>query len=154
MGMRVGSEKRYVKGLSELVVIMIAVAIAIPVMFLLQAWLTGQIAKMPELESIAVTYDAKPINTDTMLVSITVTNNGNDPINVEGVSVVYTASNGSVISRNFNSTLSESLPITIDPKSSKTLMISISGASKVNGAVITVRSLATNAQKMIKATGI
>jgi len=154
MGMRVGSEKRYVKGLSELVVIMIAVAIAIPVMFLLQAWLTGQIAKMPELESIAVTYDAKPINTDTMLVSITVTNNGNDPINVEGVSVVYTASNGSVILRNFNSTLSESLPITIDPKSSKTLMISISGASKVNGAVITVRSLATNAQKMIKATGI
>ncbi len=154
MGMRVGSGKRCEKGLSELVVIMIAVAIAIPVMFLLQAWLTGQIAKMPELESVAVTYDAKPINTNTMLVSITITNNGNNPINVEGILVVYTASNGSVMSQNFSSTLSGSLPITIDPKSSKTLMISISEASNVNGVVVTVKSLATNAQKMIKATGI
>jgi hypothetical protein len=154
MGMCMSGGKRHVKGLSELVVIMIAVAIAIPVMFILQAWLTGQIAKMPELESIAVTYNAKPINTNTILVSITVTNNGNDPINVEDVSVVYTTSNGSVMLQNFNSTLSGSLPITIDPKSSKTLMISISGASNVNGAVVTVRSLATNTQKMIKATGI
>ncbi len=154
MGMRMGSGKRCAKGLSELVVIMIAVAIAIPVMFLLQAWLTGQIAKMPELESVAVTYDAKPINTNTRLVSITVTNNGNDPISVEGVLVVYTASNGSVVSQNFSSTLTGSLPITIDPKSSKTLAISISGASNVNGVVVTVKSLATNSQKMIKATGI
>ncbi|MEM4970013.1 MAG: hypothetical protein QXE01_02035 [Sulfolobales archaeon] len=149
-----GIGKRYIKGLSELVVIMIAVAIAIPVMFLLQAWLTGQIAKMPELESVAATYNAKLINTNTILVSITVTNNGNDPISVDSILAVYTTSNGSIKPLNTTTTLSGNLPITIDPKSSKTIIINIDGASNVDSIVVAVRSLTTNAQKMIKATGI
>jgi hypothetical protein len=133
---------------------MIAVAIAIPVMFLLQAWLTGQIAKMPELESVAATYEAKPVNTNTTMVSVVVTNNGNDPISVEGISAIYTTSSGSVSSQSFNKTLTDSFPATVGPKSSKTFVISINDATKVNSVVVTIRSLSTNAQKTIKATGI
>jgi len=145
--------KRYVKGLSELVVIMIAVAIAIPVMFLLQAWLTGQISKMPELESVVATYEAKPVNTGSMLVLVRVANNGNSPISVEDISIIYASQSGSISTQNTTATLTGSLPQTVEPKSSRTFAVSVP-AVRVDSVIVTVKSLDSGALRSIKATGI
>jgi len=147
------SGKRCVKGLSELVVIMIAVAIAIPVMFLLQAWLTGQISKMPELESVLATYEAKPVNGSSMLVLVRVANNGNSPIEVVGISVIYSDQTGSISPQNTTNTLTGSLPQKVEPKSSKTFAVSIPGV-RVDSVIVSVKALDSGAQKSIKASGI
>jgi len=149
--------RRYRRGLSELVVIMIAVAIAIPVMFLLQTWLTGQISKMPELDAVTASYSAKALNSNTILVTITVNNNGNEPISLTGVSIIYTSQTSQTASINVSSQsnlLSGSLPANIDPKSSETLAIKVDGAVRIDSVIVTVKSLSSNAIKTIKAFGI
>lgn len=149
--------RRYRKGLSELVVIMIAVAIAIPVMFLLQTWLTGQISKMPELDAVTASYSAKVLNSSSILVIITVNNNGNEPISLTGVSIIYTSPTSQTTSTNVISQsdlLSGNLPVNIDPKSSVTLVAKVNNAVRIESVIVTIKSLSSNAIKTIKASGI
>ncbi len=145
--------KKISKGLSELIVIMIAIAIAIPVMFLLQSWLVGQMGKMPELDSIAATYVSRSINASSFLITLTVSNNGNEPVNVTDITVVYTTIGGD-IGTTSGTLLGTSLPQSINPKSSITIPLTIANAGKVNDVIVTVKSLGSNAMKAVRATGI
>lgn len=145
--------KRISRGLSELVVIMIAVAIAIPVMFLLQTWLAGQVGKLPELDSVTATYVSKSINSSSILVVLNIKNNGNEPINITSISVVYTQTGGNINSSSFTP-LGTVLPLSIDPKSEKTVSLVINGATKVNEIIVTVKLQSSNVERTIRATGI
>lgn len=151
--------RRYRRGLSELVVIMIAVAIAIPVMFLLQTWLTGQISKMPELDAVTASYSSKMLNNNSILVTISVNNNGNEPISLTGVGIIYTSQTSQTESINIDASsqsnlLSGSLPANIDPKSSTILAVKVNNAVRIDSVIVTVKSLSSNAIKTIKASGI
>lgn len=145
--------KRVSRGLSELVVIMIAVAIAIPVMFLLQTWLAGQVGKLPELDSVTATYVSKSINISSLLVTLTVKNNNNEPISISNITVIYTQIGGNI---NFISPnpLSANLPLNVDPKSERTVSLIINGATKINEVIVTVKLQSSNVEKTIRATGI
>ena len=145
--------KRVSKGLSELVVIMIAVAIAIPVMFILQSWLVGQMGRMPELDPVTAAYVSRSVSTDSLLVTLTVSNNGNEPVNVSSITVVYTAAGGGVSTTSGN-LLGITLPQSINPKSSITIPLTINNAVKVNEVIVTVKIPGSDTVKTIRATGI
>ncbi|HWQ16278.1 MAG TPA: hypothetical protein VNL13_00390 [Sulfolobales archaeon] len=145
--------RRVSKGLSELVVIMIAVAIAIPVMFILQSWLVGQMGRMPELDPVTATYVSRSVGADSLLVTLTVSNNGNEPVNVSSITVVYIAAGGGVSTTSGN-LLGITLPQSINPKSSITIPLTINNAAKVNEVIVTVKIPGSDTVKTIRATGI
>ncbi|MEM2300748.1 MAG: hypothetical protein QXR14_00865 [Sulfolobales archaeon] len=145
--------KRVLKGLSELVVIMIAVAIAVPVMFILQSWLVGQMGRMPELDPVTATYVSRSVTTDSLLVTLTVSNNGNEPVSVSSITVVYTTTESGVSTTSGN-LLGISLPQTINPRSSITIPLTINNAAKVNEVIVTVTIPSSNIVKTIRAAGI
>lgn len=136
---------------------MIAVAIAIPVMFLLQTWLSGQVGKLPELDSVTATYTYKSVGANSLLIMLTVSNNGNEPINITNITLVYTQAEGStnpVIAQGNPLDNNVKPPLSVSPKSSITIPLTISNAAKVNEVIITVAIPGSNATKMIRATGI
>jgi|FLYM01.1.fsa_nt_gi hypothetical protein len=145
--------KRISKGLSELVVIMIAVAIAIPVMFILQSWLVGQMGRMPELDPVTATYVSRSVAADSLLVTLTVSNNGNEPVNISNITVVYTTT-GSGVNTTSGNLLGISLPQSINPRSSITIPLTINNAAKVNEVIVTVTIPSSNIVRTIRATGI
>ncbi len=156
MSKRIAGEmlrKRISRGLSELVVIMIAVAIAIPVMFLLQTWLAGQVGKLPELDSVTAAYVSKSISSGKFLVTLTVNNNGNEHVNISSITVIYTSNTTANTIAAQTATPLGNPSLIVDPKSSRTVSFIVSGAAKVNEVIVTIKSLSSNVEKTIRATG-
>lgn len=143
------------KGLSELVVIMVAVAIAIPVMFLLQSWLTSQLGKMPELGSVDATYTVRSIN-GSLILSLQVSNRGTSPVEIREVTVSYTNASGSPASMSYSGAsqpLVGQLPTTIGAKSTINLVLKVDNASGILSVTIHLRSLSTGSEASMPAVG-
>lgn len=143
------------KGLSELVVIMVAVAIAIPVMFLLQSWLTSQVGKMPELGSVDATYTVKSIN-GSLILSLQISNRGTAPVQIKMIAVSYINSSGSIANVLYGSgsqPLVGELPADVGAKSTMNIVLKVDNASGIVGVTVYLRSLSTGSEASISAVG-
>jgi hypothetical protein len=61
----------YKKGISELVIILLILAIAIPAVILLQTWLTNQVSTMPVIDKVRASYQVSYLDTGGTLVTYT-----------------------------------------------------------------------------------
>ncbi|RLG86100.1 MAG: hypothetical protein DRO15_06595, partial [Thermoprotei archaeon] len=109
------------KGLSELVIIMVLLAIAIPVAFIVQSWLTQQAGVLPQVSSVSANIEKKWFNVDTgtTYILVNIRNNGDNPISIIDSYVITPSGALPKVSP-----VNETLPITIEPKSSKVVLFS------------------------------
>lgn len=88
--MRAGS-RRMRKGVSDLIVVLVMAAIAIPVAFAVQSWLQGQASKVSEqtaIPEISGTLTSKELRNGTLTVTIKLKNNSDSDFSVTGVNIV------------------------------------------------------------------
>jgi len=119
------------KGLNELMVVLVLIAIAIPVAFVIQSWLTGQASKTPELPDLAATASVRKQGTG-VFVTLTIVNNGKKlyrlMINNQSPSIVLSTSELIIPDKVFTGdrvidpSVQESL-IDLEPKTSTSVVL-------------------------------
>jgi len=95
--------RRIRKGVSDLIVVLVMAAIAIPVAFAVQSWLQGQASKVSEqtaVPEISGTLTSKEIRNGTLTATIKLKNNGDSDFKVAGVSIV--SSNGTTVTAQYS----------------------------------------------------
>lgn len=133
-------------GASDLIVVLALIAVAIPVAFAIQGWLTSQIGRV-SMYSVAPTLIANIVsmeyrNNDTVVL-ISLTNNGSSDMNIStGINVTAILEDGTIrvaqVSRLTNKP-------TLKPGDEEVLVIRLTGvSSKVDTLVIEVRDVAGN----------
>ena len=137
------------KGLSELVIIMVLLAIAIPVAFIVQSWLTQQAGVLPQVSSVSANIEKKWFNVDTgtTYILVNIRNNGDNPISIID-SYVITPS-GALLKV---SPVNETLPITIEPKSSKVVLFSITQQVTITSMLLKVYDVTSNSVFEVRAS--
>jgi len=129
----------YRKGISELVIILLILAIAIPAVILLQTWLTNQVSTMPVIDKVRASYQVSYLDTGGTLVYIRITNDGKYPVNISNVKIMYRTSSsfGTVGVYDTSNTSDQTFKL-IDPvnlsyatlESGKTLYITLQSSSR------------------------
>ena len=83
--------RRMRRGVSDLIVVLVMAAIAIPVAFAIQSWLQGQASKVSEqtaIPEISGTLTSKELRNGTLTVTIKLKNNSDSDFSVTGVNIV------------------------------------------------------------------
>ncbi|MEM4672202.1 MAG: hypothetical protein QW366_00285 [Sulfolobales archaeon] len=163
INMRKRSDIRIRKGISELVVILLILAIAIPAVILLQSWLNSQISTLPVIEKVRASYDTSYVGYT--LVTLRISNDGSSPANITKITLVYRNNYNSepqvdVISGINGSSFiilgQNTLPIRIDPGQSITIILrSSSSTSYVIDKVIIsiISSTRSGSETSVEALG-
>ncbi len=147
------------KGLSDLVIILLILAIAIPAVLILQSWLNTQMTTLPTIEKLRATYTVEYIGSTGTLITIKVDNDANNPVNIINISIVYTLlSESSTLNIGYvgNSTSLSSFklinpanyPITVSP--GKSSVIIISGNSNVSIQKIVLSYISSESPNTVK----
>ncbi|MGC9148391.1 MAG: hypothetical protein ACP5GI_02990 [Sulfolobales archaeon] len=147
------------KGLSDLVIILLILAIAIPAVLILQSWLNTQMTTLPTIEKLRATYTVEYIGSTGTLITIKVGNDANNPVNIINISIVYTLlSESSTLNIGYvgNSTSLSSFklinpanyPITVSP--GKSSVIIISGNSNVSIQKIVLSYISSESPNTVK----
>ncbi len=79
------------RGVSDLIVVLVMAAIAIPVAFAVQSWLQGQASRVSEqtaIPEISGTLTSKELRNGTLTVTIKLKNNSDSDFSVTGVNIV------------------------------------------------------------------
>ncbi len=91
------------RGVSDLIVVLVMAAIAIPVAFAVQSWLQGQASKVSEqtaIPEISGTLTSKELRNGTLTVTIKLKNNSDSDFQVTDVSLV--SSDGTTTSAQYS----------------------------------------------------
>jgi hypothetical protein len=145
--------KRRMRGVSELVVVLALVLVAILAVFAFRAWIQQQQSRLPGMEiataSYSVNYDAAGTR---MIITLTVNNNLNNPANVTDFTIVL--SNGTTLTRT-NVPISPGLPDTLRAREGKlyTITFGITPGTTVREIRVHVVDLSTGQTQWIAATG-
>ena len=141
--------KRIRKGLSELVVIMVLLAIAIPIAFIVQSWLTQQAGVLPQVSSVSANIEKKWFNVDTgtTYILVNIRNNGDNPINIIDSYVITPSGTLTKVSP-----VNETLPLTIEPKSSKVVLFSIAQQVTITSMMLKVYDITSNSVFEVRAS--
>lgn len=157
-------DRRFRKAANELVVVLIMIAIAVPVLFAIQQWLSSQVSKLPSAPQATASYSITYSGGYT-LVTIKVTNQYADKsLQLVSIRITYQQSgppNVQVISGttglspfSFPAGFSGLQPGgTIGPKSDGYIVLTASGSYSVNDVSLTLRDTTTQTTFEIKATG-
>lgn len=95
--------RRMRRGVSDLIVVLVMAAIAIPVAFAVQSWLQGQASKVSEqtaIPEISGTLTSKELRNGTLTVTIKLKNNSDSDFQVTDVSLV--SSDGTTTSAQYS----------------------------------------------------
>jgi len=147
--------KRRMRGVSELVVVLALVLVAILAVFAFRAWVQQQQSRLPGMEiataSYTVNYDATGTK---MIMTLTVENNLNNQVNVTDFTIVL--SNGTTLTRtSAGVSISPALPDTLRAKEEKlyTITFGIAPITTVREVKVQVVDLSTGQIQWITATG-
>lgn len=136
------------KGLSELVIVIVLLAIAIPVAFIVQSWLTQQTGALPQVSTVSANIEKKWYNadTDSTYMIVNIRNNGDNLVKVVDAYIVTPTGDIHSITP-----VNDTLPISIEPKSSKVVLFKISGQVTIASMLLKVYDLASNSVLEVKA---
>jgi Tfp pilus assembly protein FimT len=147
--------KRRMRGVSELVVVLALVLVAILAVFAFRAWIQQQQSRLPGMEiataSYTVNYDATGTR---MIITLTINNNLNNPANVTDFTIVL--SNGTTLTRtSAGVSMSPGLPDTLRAREGKlyTITFGITPGTTVREIRVHVVDLSTGQTQWITATG-
>ena len=137
------------KGVSDLVIILALVAIAIPIMLTVQHWLssqTGRVASYVTIPSLYATVLSKS-KTDTMQsVVIKIENKGSETYTIEVNRISVVLSNGAVINVS-GQILAGSQ--TLAPGSSSIILVKVNTASGISSIVFELVNNSTNSKETL-----
>jgi hypothetical protein len=147
--------KRRMRGVSELVVVLALVLVAILAVFAFRAWIQQQQSRLPGMDiataSYSVNYDAAGTR---MIITLTVNNNLNNPANVTDFAIVL--SNGTTLTRaSAGVSISPTLPDTLRTREGKlyTITFGVTPGTTVREIRVLVVDLSTGQTQWITATG-
>jgi hypothetical protein len=151
------------KAINDLVIVLILIAIAVPILFLIQTWLSTQVSKLPSAPQATASYSVTYSGGNT-IITIKVTNQYTDKnLQLVSIRITYLQSgppNVQVISGATGSPFSFPAGFsglqpggTITPKSDGYIVLAASGSYSVNDVSLTLRDTTTQATFEIKATG-
>jgi len=147
--------KRRVRGVSELVVVLALVLVAILAVFAFRAWIQQQQSRLPSMEIAAASYSVNYDATGTrIIITLTVENNLNNQVNVTDFMIVL--NNGTTLTRtSAGVSISPALPDTLRAKEEKLYTITFGTApiTTVREVRVQVVDLSTGQTQWITATG-
>jgi hypothetical protein len=145
------------KAINDLVIVLILIAIAVPVLFAIQTWLSSQVSKLPSVPQASASYSVTYSQNNTIL-TIKVTNQYADKsLDVVDIRITYISGGSTNVQRlaaaSAPFTLRDPTTGELGPKSDRYYVIAASGAITVIDVSITFRDTTTGATFEIKATG-
>jgi Tfp pilus assembly protein FimT len=147
--------KRKMKGVSELIVVLALILVAILAVFAFRAWIQSQQSKLPGMDiataSYTVNYDATGTK---MIITLTVENNLNNQVNFTDFAIVL--NNGTVLTKTTTGvSISSTLPDTLRAKEEKlyTITFGIAPITTIRELKIQITDLSTGQTQWITATG-
>jgi hypothetical protein len=146
--------KRRMRGVSELVVVLALVLVAILAVFAFRAWIQQQQSRLPGMDiataSYSVSYDATGTR---MIITLTVDNNLNNQVNVTDFMIIL--SNGTTLTRTSGVSINPTPPDTLRAKEEKlyTITFGIAPITTVREVKVQVVDLSTGQTQWITATG-
>jgi Tfp pilus assembly protein FimT len=147
--------KRRMRGVSELVVVLALVLVAILAVFAFRAWIQQQQSRLPGMEMATASYSVNYDATGTrMIITLTVENNLNNPVNVTDFVIIL--ANGTTLTRmSTGVSISPTLPDTLRAKERKlyTISFGIAPITTVREVRVQVVDLSTGQTQWIAATG-
>ena len=144
------------KGISEVIVVLALILVAVVAVFAIRGWLAGQQSRMTNIDMATATYSVA-YGSNGMIVGLNVRNNLPNQLQVQAVNI--TLNNGTTISlASGSSGITPSLPYTINAKSDGSFAITISlGSPPANVGVaritVQVQDLASGQSQVITAVG-
>jgi len=144
------------KGISEVIVVLALILVAVVAVFAIRGWLAGQQSRMTNIDMATATYSVA-YGSSGMIVGLNVRNNLPNQLLVQAVNI--TLNNGTTINLpGGQATITPSLPYTINAKSDGSFTITInlgSPPANVGVARITVQVLdsASSQSQVITAVG-
>ncbi|MEM4847690.1 MAG: hypothetical protein QW794_08045 [Thermosphaera sp.] len=152
--MRVVARKR-MRGVSELVVIISVLLVAIVAVFAFRAWLASQQQRLGQLDIATASYSVQYTTPGNAILSLLVRNNLPNPISVVSISIVL--SNGTVLTQASSGVaVTPSLPQTVSAKSDALITVTITGLTSgttVRDVNVQVTDQSTGQSQWIKAVG-
>ncbi|MEM1690864.1 MAG: hypothetical protein QXF05_04795 [Thermofilaceae archaeon] len=152
--MRVVARKR-MRGVSELVVIISILLVAIVAVFAFRGWLASQQQRLGQLDMASASYSVQYTTPSTAVVSLLVRNNLPGPLRVVGFNI--TLSNGTVLGpASTGVATAPSLPASVSAKSDALITITVSGLAPgvaVRDVNVLVEDPSTGQTQWIKAVG-
>jgi hypothetical protein len=149
------------KAINELVIVLILIAIAVPILFAIQTWLSSQVSKLPSAPQATASYSVTYSQGNTIL-TIKVTNQYADKnLDVTGIKITYISGGSISVQTSLTSTSTPFAlrdpttlnPGALGPKSDRYYVIAAAGAITVTDVAITFRDTTTGAIFEIKAIG-
>jgi hypothetical protein len=148
------------KGISEVIVVLTLILVAVVAVFAIRGWLAGQQSRMTNIDMATATYSVA-YGSSGMIVGLNVRNNLPNQLQVQAVNI--TLSNGTLINLpgglpSSQANITPSLPYTINAKSDGSFAITINmGSPPANVGVaritVQVRDLASGENQVITAVG-
>lgn len=148
----IGVKRSLRRGISELIIILLILAIAIPIVLILQSWLSNQVSTLPTIEKIRGVYSVEYLSPQGTLVTLTVFNDGRSIVNISDIKIIYTTS-GPTTSTNVTSVCSSTdtsmfkmidpssgCPVTISPGSSQVVTMESNNTVSIQKILIVVSS--------------
>ncbi|MCD6084856.1 MAG: hypothetical protein J7J20_04870 [Desulfurococcales archaeon] len=139
--------KKMRKGVSDLVVILTLVAIAIPVALAVQGWLSSQTSRVasfstvPNFEAILV---SKSISVDTQVYVVKIRNLGTYNYSLKDLTAYGVLESGEVISASKTTIIASNTERSLEPGESITISVTFSSSSKIKSIVIELTNSVTN----------
>jgi len=139
------------KGVSDLIVILTLVAIAIPVALTVQGWLSSQTSRVssfstvPNFESILV---SKSVSGDTQVYIIKIRNLGDCSYNMSGLAAYAVLEAGSVISAQNNQVITSNT--VLSPGDSATVSVTFKTSGKIKSIVLELPNIDTGKSESIE----
>lgn len=139
--------KKMRKGVSDLVVILTLVAIAIPVALAVQGWLSSQTSRVasfstvPNFEAILV---SKSISVDTQVYVVKIRNLGTYNYSLKDLTAYGVLESGEVISASNTTIIASNTERSLEPGESITISVTFSSSSKIKSIVIELTNSVTN----------
>ncbi|MCD6278618.1 MAG: hypothetical protein J7J11_02935 [Desulfurococcales archaeon] len=139
--------KKMRKGVSDLVVILTLVAIAIPVALAVQGWLSSQTSRVasfstvPNFEAILV---SKSVSVDTQVYVVKIRNLGTYNYSLKNLTAYGVLESGKVISASNTTIIASNTERSLEPGESITISVTFSSSSKIKSIVIELTNSITN----------
>jgi hypothetical protein len=140
--------------------VLILIAIAVPVLFAIQTWLSSQVSKLPSAPQATASYSVSYSQGNTIL-TIKVTNQYADKsLDVTDIRITYISGTSTDVQRLAAASTPFALrdptslnPSSLNPKSDRYYVIAAAGAITVIDVAITFRDTTTGATFEIKSVG-
>lgn len=147
--------KRTMKGVSELVVIIAILLVAIVAVFAFRAWLGTQQQRLGSVDIATASYSIQYTTPTSAVLSLLVRNNNPGSISILGYNI--TLSNGTVLGpASTGVSTSPALPLSVAAKSDALITITVSGLASgvtIRDVNVLVQDPSTGQSQWIKAVG-